>query len=165
MKQKAKDPKQASKPQGEAEHGSAGFNPMMMMGMMKKMMAQLGSSGEDPMAMMQKMMVDMGQGSEAGGPMQNMMGMCMGMCAEMLDAVQKTASMAALATPELHTLFSEWMQGLEREAVAAIKDKGQMDAATLAAALKITEASATYLIAHLAGKGKAVLTVRISTTD
>ena len=165
MKQKDKDHKQGSEPQGEAEHGGAGFNPMMMMGVMKKMMAQMGASGEGPMAVMQKMMADMGQGSEVGGPMQNMMGMCMGMCAEMLTAVHKTASMAAFATPELQSLFSEWMQGLERGALSAIKDKGEMDAATLAAALKITQASAIYLIAHIASKGKAVSTVRTSTSD
>lgn len=160
MKPKDKDAKQGSDAQAAAEQGG-GFNPMMM-GMMKKMMSQMGSGGEGPMAMMQKMMEQAGSGagSEAAGPMQNMMGMCMGMCAEMLTAMQKTTSMAAFATPELHTLFGEWMENLESEALAAIKEKGQMDAAALAAALKISEESAIHLAANLASKGKAGLRIQ-----
>lgn len=113
---------------------------------------------------MKKMMEQMGnqQEGEAGSPMQNMMGMCMGMHAEMLAAVHKTALMAAFATPELHMLFGEWMESLEREALTAMADKNQMDVATLAAALKISEESTIHLIAHLASKGKAVLRVHAS---
>ncbi|HBB6728415.1 TPA: hypothetical protein JD337_004893 [Citrobacter freundii] len=77
------DPKdQDTKASSESQPGQGGgSNPMMMgMGMMKKMMAQMGSGGEGPMAMMQKMMAQMGQG-QAGGegapPMQNMMAMFM----------------------------------------------------------------------------------------
>ena len=92
--------------------------------------------------------------------MQNMMGMCMGMCAEMLTAMHKTTSMAAFTTPELHTLFGEWMESLEREALTAMEGKGQMDVSTLAASLKITEESAIHLIAHLASTGKAALSIR-----
>ena len=134
----------------------------MGMGMMKKMMAQMGSGGEGPMAMMQKMMGQMGNqpGGEAGNPMQQMMGMCMGMCSEMLAAIHKTTSMAAFATPELHTLFGEWMESLEREALAALDQQDELDATALATKLKISEASAIHLVAQLAGKGKVSLSVR-----
>src|ERR1035441_8936477 len=97
---------QDTKATGESRpHEGAGSNPMMMgMGMMKKMMAKMGSAGEGPMAMMQKMMGQMGQGkpgAEAESPMQHMMGMCMGMCAEMLTAMNKTTSRAAFPADEL----------------------------------------------------------------
>ena len=134
-------------------------NPMMRgMGMMKKVMAGMGG-GESPMAMMQKMMGGIGgpKEGEAGNPMQNMMGMCMGMCSEMLFAINKTASMAALATPELRNLFDEWMESLECEALAVFEQHGEMDAATLAATLKISEESAVHLMAQMTKKGKTVL--------
>lgn len=162
MEPKDQDTKESSESQSGQDSGS---NPMMMgMGMMKKMMAKMGQGGEGPMAMMQKMMGQMGsqKEGEAGNPMQNMMGMCMGMCAEMLTAMHKTTSMAAFATPELHMLFGEWMESLEREALTAMAGKGQGDVATLAATLKISEESAIHLIAHLASKGKAVLSIRAS---
>lgn len=146
--------------EAQPEHGGAS-NPMMM-GMMKKMMAQMGSGGEGPMAMMQKMMGQMGSqpGGDAGNPMAQMMGMCMGMCSEMLTAIHKTASMAAFATPELHTLFGEWMESLEGEALAALDQQGEVDATDLATKLKISEASAIHLVVHLASKGKVSLSVR-----
>jgi len=160
MKPKDQGSKESSESQSEQGSDS---NPMMM-GMMKKMMAKMGSGSEGPMAMMQKMMGQMEnqQGGEAGNPMQNMMGMCMGMHAEMLTAVHETASMAAFATPELHMLFGKWMESLEHEALTAMAGKDQMDVATLAAALKISEESAIHLIARLVGKGKAILSVRAS---
>lgn len=155
---------QDTKASGESQHEQGGAsNPMMMgMGMMKKMMAQMGSGGEGPMAMMQKMMGQMGNqpGGEADNPMQQMMGMCMGMCSEMLAAIHKTTSIAAFATPELHTLFGEWMESLEREALAVLDQQDELDAAALATKLKISEASAIHLVAQLAGKGKVSLSVR-----
>jgi len=125
---------------------------------MKKMMAQMGSGGEGPMDMMQKMMGQMGSqpGGEAGNPMQQMVGMC----SEMLTVIHKTTSMAAFATPEPHTLFGEWMESLEREALAALDDQGAADATALATKLKISEASAIHVVAHLASKGKVSLSVR-----
>lgn len=160
MDPKDQDTKASS--ESQPEQGGAA-NPMMMgMGMMKKMMAQMGSGGEGPMAMMQKMMGQMGNqpGGEAGNPMQQMMGMCMGMCSEMLAAIHKTTSMAAFATPELHTLFGEWMESLEREALTALEQQGEVDATALASTLKISEASAIHLVAHLASKGKVNLSIR-----
>ncbi|MCL7938978.1 hypothetical protein M8009_01490 [Halomonas sp. ATCH28] len=143
----------------QSEHSAS--NPMMM-GMMKKMMDQMGSGGEDPMAMMQKMMGQMGSqpSGEASNPMQQMMGMCMGMCSEMLTAIHRTNSMAVFSTPELHTLFGEWMESLERQALAALDEQVETDAAALSTKLNISEASAIHLMAHLAGKGKVSLSVR-----
>lgn len=142
------------------EHGCA-CNPMMR-GMMQKMRAQMGPGCEDPMAMKQKMMgqTESESGGEAGNPIPQMMGMCMSMCSEMLTAMHKTTSMAAFATPELHTLFGEWMEGLEREALAVLNDQGEADATALATHLNISEASAIYLIGHLADEGKVRLSVQ-----
>lgn len=160
---------QDTKASGESQPGQGGdSNPMMMgMGMMTKMMAQMGPGSGGPMAMMQKIMGQTAnqQGSEAANPMQNMMGVCMGMCAEMMTALHKTTSMAAFATPELHTLFGEWMESLEREALVALDQQDEVDAATLASRLKISEESAIHLVAQLACKGKVNLSISASSAE
>ena len=162
MEAKDQDSKTGNESQPES---GGGANPMMMgMGMMRKMMAQMGSGGEGPMAMMQKMMGQMRnqQAGEAPNPMQNMMSMCMGMQAEMLSALHTTTSMAAFATPELHALFATWMESLEGEALAALAQQGEVDTAALASQLKISEASAIHLVAQLATKGKVHLRAQAS---
>ncbi|MBS9404812.1 hypothetical protein KG088_14330 [Halomonas sp. TRM85114] len=106
------------------------------------------------------MMGQMGNqpGSEAANPMPQMMGMCM--CSEMLIAIHRTSLMAAIATSKLHTLFAKWMEGLENEALAALNQQGEVDAATLATKLEIREETAIYLVAKLASKGKVSLNIR-----
>lgn len=139
----------------DKEQGSGG--PMEMgMGMAKKMMAQMGKGGPNPMAMMQKMMGQMAEGGEAPPPM---MQMCMGMCAEMLTAIKRTSEMAAFATPELHQMFAEWLETLEGEALRHLREKGATDLTGLAGALGIGEESAAHLAARLAKDGK--ITLRI----
>lgn len=138
-------------------------SPMEMgMGMAKKMMGQMGAGEPSPMAMMQRMMGQMGQGQEGGAQMPPMMQMCMGMCSEMLTAIKRTTDMAAFATPELHQLFTEWLETLEDEALRRLEEDGETDVAGLAKALKITEASAAYLIAHMTSSGKVQSQVRAS---
>lgn len=73
-----------NKPPGTEPKGTSESNPMSMgMAMAKKMMAQMGREGS-PFEMMQKMMAQMSQG-EAKPPLEKMMGICMGMCSEMLS--------------------------------------------------------------------------------
>ena len=69
--------------------------------------------------------------------------------------------MAAFATTELHMMFGEWMENLEREALAGMDQQGETDAKTLASTLKISEESAIHLIAHLAIKGQGSLRLRV----
>lgn len=140
--------------EGEDKEQGAGGPMEMGMGMAKKMMAQMGKGGPNPMAMMQKMMAQMGQGQEGGAQMPPMMQMCMGMCSEMLTAIKRTTDMAAFATPELHRLFAEWLETLENEALWHLKESGETDAAGLAKALNISEESAAYLVAHMTQSGK-----------
>lgn len=131
------------------------------MGMMKKMMAQMGQ-GEGPMAMMQKMMARMKdqQGKETGNPIQEMTGMCMGMCAEMLTGLHKTAALATFISPELRNAFEEWLGSREGEVLKLLQERGEMDLNALAIALKLSDEIATYLITHLKNKGAISLRVR-----
>lgn len=160
----SKDQNTNASSESQPEQGG-GSNPMMMgMGMMKKMMAQMGSGGEGPQAMMQKMMAQMKAGEGGKPPMEQMMGMCMGMCGEMLSTMQKTTAMAAFATPELQQMFGEWMATLEAEALKVLQQTGATDADGLAKALSISEEGAAYLISHLAKSGKVSLRVEATKT-
>ena len=148
------EPKDQATKDERAEKGAPPDPMNRGMGMMNKMMSQMGKGGFNPMEMMQKMMSGMGEGQQQGEAMPPMMQMCMGMCSEMLTAMKRTTDMAAFATPELHPLFTEWLGNLESEALRLIKENGEMDAAAIGEALKISEASASLLIARLAGEGK-----------
>lgn len=153
------DNKTEKKPDAETGEG----DPMAMgMKMARKMMKRRGKGGPGPMAMMQKMMGQMNQGKDGGPSMPPMMQMCMGMCGEMLTAIEQTTDIAVLATPELRRLFDEWLVALEDEALRHLKENGETDASGLAKALNIGEESAIYLIARLAKSGRLRATVRPS---
>ncbi|MHB1531843.1 MarR family transcriptional regulator [Acidithiobacillus sp.] len=146
---------QAESPQEAAAPMKEGGGKPMGMGMMKKMMGQMGQGGEGPMAMMQKMMGQKGEGAEGGGnPMQQMMGTCMGMCTEMLDTMHRITSLAVYAQPELHQLFEEWLADREGDVLKLIEERGSLDPEALAAALSVSPASVTTLLAHLQNQGK-----------
>ena len=126
----------------------------MCMGMAKKMMSQMGQGGS-PMEMMQKMMAQMSAG-EGKPPMEKMMGMCMGMCGEMLSAIKTTNALAVFATPELQHAFGEWLTHTQDEAMKLIGN-GTTDTATLSSALKLSEESTRYVLTRLAEGGKITL--------
>jgi len=103
-------------------------------------------------------MAQMKQG-EGKPPMEKMMGMCMGMCGEMLLAVRNTAALAASATPELQHAFGEWLKSTEDETVKLIAN-GTTDTGALASALKISEATVRYVLNRLAEQGKISLSAK-----
>ena len=107
-----------------------GMNPQMGMDMMKKMMG----------------------GGEGGGPMQ--------MCKDMTSSIKRTTSLAAFATPELHALFSEWLEGKEKDVLDTIVKPGKHGLAGIAKALKLTPESTAYLLARMAAEEKLTLEVK-----
>jgi hypothetical protein len=130
--------------------GETAANPMAMgMAMAKKMMGGMGQGG--PLEMMQKMMAQMPK--TGGKPPMEMM---MGMCAEMLNAIRQTNALAVHCTPELQELFGEWLKVTEDKVLDLIT-KGTTEAAAIAAALKLTEASVRYILTRLAEAGKITL--------
>lgn len=108
-----------------------GMNPPMGMDMMKKMM---------------------GGGSDDGDPMQ--------MCKDMTSSIKKTASLAAFASPELHALFSEWLEGKEKEVLDTVTKSGKHDLAGIAKTLALTLESTAYLLARMAAEEKLLLEVK-----
>jgi len=144
---------------GSKAKGAGGESSPMAMGMTmaKKMMSQMGAGG-NPMEMMQKMMAQMRQ-SEDKPPMEKMMGMCMGMCAEMLTAIRQTNALAVHATPELQQAFGDWLKEVERKAEVAIS-QGEKEAGAIASELNITEESARYILNRLAQQRKITLSAK-----
>ncbi len=109
-----------------------------------------GMSPQMGMEMMKKMMG--GGDSESGGPMQ--------MCKDMTSSIKKTASMAAFSTPELHALFSEWLQSKEKDVLDTVAKPGRHDLAGIAKALKLTQQSTAYLLARMAAEETLTLEVK-----
>lgn len=98
----------------------------------------------NPMEMMKQMM------GEGAPPME----MCINMCKQMTQSIERTSEMAAYATPELRGLFDAWLEEVEKEAMNYIQEKGAVSAQTLAEKLSISRQSAIFIIARLAKSGK-----------
>lgn len=97
--------------------------------------------------------------SNSGGCMSDMMKM-MGqesdtkfspadMCRRMMEAVSTTAEMTGFATPEVRSLFEDWMTQVEAEILDVVQRKGRVTATDIAQELKISEDSALYFISKL----------------
>jgi hypothetical protein len=126
-----------------------GVEEPMVMGMAKKMMRQTGRH-DNPGKMTRKAACGMSEaeGHPHGGGM-----MDMSRRSEMLEAIHHTNALAVHATGELQQAFADWLKELEDKAIALLA-KGTADAAQLARSLKVTEASALYLLYRLAASGK-----------
>ncbi len=79
------------------------------------------------------------------------------MCQSMMTSVGKAAEMASYATPEVRTLFEEWARTVEEEVLTALRARGPLELDALAAALKISPASALLFLGKLVRDGKATI--------
>jgi hypothetical protein len=119
-------------------------------GMTKKREKQRGHQG----GRMESMPKAMGQKSR--GENRPQMERMMGMWSEMITSVRQTNALAVHATAELQQVFGEWLKDLDGKALRVFA-KGPADAAAIARSLKITEASALYLLGRLAAGSKITL--------
>ena len=103
-------------------------------------MAQMGGGGKPP-------------------SMDKMMGMCLGMCSEMLNAIRQTNALAIHATPELQQAFGQWLKATEDEVMTLVSG-GTTDTSALASALKLSEESVRYVLNRLAEAGKITLSAK-----
>ena len=90
----------------------------------------------DPREMMKGMM------GEGFNPME--------MCKCMIDSVTKSADMATYATPELRTLFEEWLAQLDAEVLEFLKGRETASPEDVAAHFKFSKDSAVFLLSKLA---------------
>ena len=144
----------------------------MIDAMMEKFFANMSDEEKREMMrnMMPRMMAGKGGASGAGMPMMGMMGAMMGakeggfdpmeMCRKMTAGIERSGSLAALSTPEIHTLFAEWSSQVQGELLKAIPEEGEIGLATLAEKLKLSAKSTAYFVAQLAQQDKIDLTLR-----
>jgi predicted HTH transcriptional regulator len=96
--------------------------------------------------MMGKMMGNKKEGEEGGE-------MPWDMCRKMMGAIGKSSDLAAYATPELHTLFEEWLNQINEEITKAITDNENITPEELSAKFNLSLESIHYILGKLAQKG------------
>ncbi|HEX2946920.1 MAG TPA: winged helix-turn-helix domain-containing protein [Clostridia bacterium] len=116
-----------------------------MMGMMGSMMGGKGSM----MDMMRSMM-----GSKSGKESTSDGFNPMDMCKNMMATISQSSEIATFATPEVRQLFEEWVQQVDEEIFALVKEKSTISPDEIAEKLKISKSSAIYFLSRLAQKGK-----------
>ncbi len=75
------------------------------------------------------------------------------MCRSLVDKVVQSEQLRAIADPDLLVLFEDWLEELETEVQALIKNHGPMDSRKLADKLGLSVRGATFLLSKLARAG------------
>jgi len=102
--------------------------------------------GMNPMEMMQRMSEMMQQTEKGFNPME--------MCRKMMESITRAAEMGSYATPEVRALFEDWVSEVEKEILALVKSKSEVQLKDIAEELKINEGSVIFFISRLAQQGK-----------
>ncbi len=103
----------------------------------------MGPKGGMPMmGMMRKMMENMGDFN----PME--------MCQTVMASVAKASEMSFYATPEIRSLFEEWLESVEAEIFDFIRKEGEINPKVIAGKFQISESAAKFFLNHLAASGK-----------
>ncbi len=106
------------------------------------------AEGTGMASMMRQMMGRMTAAMHESGPM--------AMCRAMMDSAGADHD-GTDASPELRVLFEEWARTVEDEVLSILRDRGPLDVADLAAALKISPKAARHFLDELVRAGKATL--------
>jgi hypothetical protein len=137
----------------------------MMKTMMPKMMEMMSGSG-GMMGMMSSMM---------GGrsPVKDKSDCCdetvedspddfnpMDMCRQMMSSMRQSSDIATFATPEIRSLFEEWVRQIEEEIEEYITKNSTSEPGIIASHFKISKESAIYFLSRLAQKGKISMNVQ-----
>lgn len=126
---------------------------------------------------MSKMMGGMmgNKNSSMGGGMMNMMKMMMGksktsgdeaegeapwdMCKKMMSNMSEGFEIAKYATPELRSMFEDWLQQIQDEISKYIEETNSTDNEKIAEHFKISNESVNFILTKLAKIGKIKLKV------
>jgi len=99
--------------------------------------------GDMPMmGMMRKMM----EGTENFNPME--------MCRTMMSSVAQASEMSFYASPEIRSMFEEWLSSVEDEIFEFIQTQDEIKPKKIAENFKISESAAKFFLNHLAASGK-----------
>ena len=76
------------------------------------------------------------------------------MSKELISAISHSYELATYSTPELRTLFNDWLSEIEQEVVSFLKDRHRVDPDEVAEHLRIGRESAIFILSKLAREGK-----------
>ena len=76
------------------------------------------------------------------------------MCRSLVEKFSQSEQLRSVAHPEILVLFEDWLEELEKEALAVIKRSGAASAETLARELGMSDSGALFLLTKLRGEGK-----------
>lgn len=74
------------------------------------------------------------------------------MCQSLVDKVARSKQLRSVTDPELLVLFEDWLEELEAEAQAVIRQHDALDTRALAEALGLSRRGATFLMSKLKRK-------------
>ena len=76
------------------------------------------------------------------------------MCQSLVNKIAQSEQLQSVASPDVLILFEDWMEELEREALAMIAGAASPDPQKLAETLGVSRAGAQFLITKLMRDGK-----------
>ena len=76
------------------------------------------------------------------------------MSKEVLSAISHSYDISTYSTPELRSLFNEWLSEIEIETLEFLKDKKRVDPEEVALHLKLERESIIFILSKLAREGK-----------
>lgn len=94
------------------------------------------------MGMMRKMM----EGMDDFNPME--------MGKTMMSAVARVSEMSFYATPEIRSMFEEWLASVEDEIFEFVREENEVNPDNVAKHFKISKSAAEFFLNHLAASGR-----------
>lgn len=78
----------------------------------------------------------------------------MEMSKEVLSAISNSYELATYSTPELRSLFNDWLCEIEKETLVFLKDKTTVDPDMVARHLRLERESTIFILNKLAREGQ-----------
>lgn len=75
------------------------------------------------------------------------------MCQRLVDKVAQSKQLRAITDPDLLVLFEDWLEELEKEVTALVKEHGPLGPEELAKQLGVSRRGAMFLLSKLKRQG------------
>jgi hypothetical protein len=76
------------------------------------------------------------------------------MSKEVITAISHSYELASYSTPELRGLFDDWLNEIEKEILAFLKDRNRVDYNEIAQHFRLKHESVIFILGKLAREGK-----------
>ena len=79
---------------------------------------------------------------------------------EVLTAISHTYTLASYATPELKTLFNDWLLEIERMVTEFVRERKRVDPGEVAHRFKLQRDSVIFILSKLTREGRISMQIR-----